>query len=106
MWGLCGIRGRMLMLFLFFVFCLLFFCFLWFGFLGSGGSVASVFGMGACGVCLLVEWVVGLGFACRFSGCPYCFLFFFLAGGAVYSVLSVYVLFCLFRLIYTLNLLD
>ena len=27
-------------------------------------------------------------------------------GGAVYSVLSVYVLFCLFRLIYTLNLLD
>ena len=38
------------------------------------------------------------------------FCSFFLGGGgwagAVYSVLSVYVLFCLFRLIYTLNLLD
>ena len=45
--------------------------------------MASVFGMGACGVCLLVEWVVGLGFPCRFSGCPYCFLFFFLAGGSL-----------------------
>ena len=33
-------------------------------------------------------------------------LFFGGGGGAVYSVLSVYVLFCLFRLIYTLNLLD
>ena len=34
------------------------------------------------------------------------FFVLLLAGGAVYSVLSVYVLFCLFRLIYTLNLLD
>ena len=34
------------------------------------------------------------------------FVLFFGGGGAVYSVLSVYVLFCLFRLIYTLNLLD
>ena len=48
--------------------------------------MASVFGMGACGVCLLVEWVVGLGFACRFSGCPYCFLFFFLAGGGQFTL--------------------
>ena len=32
---------------------------------------------------------MGLGFACRFSGCSYCFLFFFLAGGGCGALISV-----------------